>query len=46
MANFEAAERGTGADGVASHGSPLKKLYVQVLIAIALGIVLGYFIRA
>src|SRR5215831_9976381 len=43
MANFEAAERGTRADGVASYGSPLKKLYVQVLIAIALGILLGHF---
>ncbi|MBV8131100.1 MAG: C4-dicarboxylate transporter DctA [Alphaproteobacteria bacterium] len=43
MANFEAAERGTRADGVASRGSPLKKLYVQVLIAIALGIMLGAF---
>jgi Na+/H+-dicarboxylate symporter len=41
--NFDAAERGTRADGLASRGSPLKKLYVQVLIAIAIGIMLGAF---
>src|SRR5499427_8069565 len=40
MANLGAAYRASGAVG---RRSPLKKLYVQVLIAIAVGILLGHF---
>ena len=40
MANLGAADR---AHGAAARRSPLKKLYVQVLIAIAVGILLGHF---
>jgi len=38
-----AADRGAPADRLSSRQSPLKKLYVQVLIAIAVGILLGVF---
>src|SRR5262252_7967692 len=40
MANLGAAYRASGAVG---RRSPLKKLYVQVLIAIGVGILLGHF---
>ena len=40
MANLEAAGR---VNGAATHRSPLRKLYVQVLIAIGVGILLGHF---
>jgi Na+/H+-dicarboxylate symporter len=40
MANLEAARR---VNGAATHRSPLRKLYVQVLIAIGVGILLGHF---
>jgi Na+/H+-dicarboxylate symporter len=40
MANLEAARR---ANGAAIRRSPLRKLYVQVLIAIGAGILLGHF---
>src|SRR6516162_2111752 len=40
MANLGAADR---AHGAAARRSPLGKLYVQVLIAIAVGILLGHF---
>jgi aerobic C4-dicarboxylate transport protein len=41
MVNFGAADRGARADVVSSRRSPFGKLYVQVLIAIAVGILLG-----
>jgi len=40
MANVEAAGR---VNGAATRRSPLRKLYVQVLIAIGAGILLGHF---
>ena len=40
MVNLGAADR---ANGTATRRSPLKKLYVQVLIAIGVGILLGHF---
>jgi aerobic C4-dicarboxylate transport protein len=40
MVNLGAADRASGA---AARRSPLKKLYVQVLIAIGVGILLGHF---
>ena len=43
MVNLGAADRGAPADRLSSRQSPLKKLYVQVLIAIAVGILLGVF---
>ena len=43
MVNFGAADRGASADVVSSRRSPFGKLYVQVLIAIAVGILLGAF---
>ena len=43
MANIRAADRGSPAAGAATRRSPLRKLYVQVLIAIGLGILLGHF---
>src|SRR5436190_15385064 len=43
MANIRAADRGSSAAGAPSRRSPLRKLYVQVLIAIGLGILLGHF---
>src|SRR6202171_5019804 len=41
MANIGAADRGRSVAEAAPRRSPLKKLYVQVLIAIAAGILLG-----
>jgi aerobic C4-dicarboxylate transport protein len=43
MVNFGAADSGTRAERLSSRRSPFKKLYVQVLIAIAVGILLGAF---
>src|SRR5438132_11068474 len=43
MANIRAADRGSPAAGAATRRSPLRKLYVQVLIAIGLGILIGHF---
>ena len=43
MANIGAADRGGSVAEAASRRSPLRKLYVQVLIAIAVGILLGVF---
>ena len=43
MANIGAADRGRSAAEAAPRRSPLRKLYVQVLIAIAAGILLGAF---
>jgi aerobic C4-dicarboxylate transport protein len=43
MANLGAADRATPAHGLATWRSPLRKLYVQVLIAIGVGILLGAF---
>src|SRR6266404_6515624 len=43
MANIGAADRGRSVAETAPRRSPLKKLYVQVLIAIAAGILLGAF---
>jgi aerobic C4-dicarboxylate transport protein len=43
MVNIRAADRGSSAAGAATRRSPLRKLYVQVLIAIAIGILLGHF---
>jgi aerobic C4-dicarboxylate transport protein len=43
MVNIGAANRGARADGRSSRRSPFGKLYVQVLIAIAVGILLGAF---
>ncbi len=43
MANIGAADRGRSVAEAAPRRSPLKKLYVQVLIAIAAGILLGAF---
>src|SRR5215469_5845138 len=40
MVNFGAADQMRGAE---ARRSPLKKLYVQVLIAIGVGILLGHF---
>src|ERR1700682_1358140 len=43
MANIGAADRGRSVAEAAPRRSPLRKLYVQVLIAIAAGILLGAF---
>jgi Na+/H+-dicarboxylate symporter len=43
MAQLQATASRTPERGGAARQSPLKKLYVQVLIAIALGVLLGYF---
>src|SRR6266478_272922 len=43
MANIRAADRESSAAGAATRRSPLRKLYVQVLVAIAIGILLGHF---
>src|SRR5713101_5916630 len=43
MVNIGAADSGSSAAGAATRRSPLRKLYVQVLIAIAVGILLGHF---
>src|SRR5712671_5394721 len=43
MANIGAADRGRSVARAAPRRSPLRKLYVQVLIAIAAGILLGAF---
>src|SRR6267143_6430667 len=43
MANIRAADRESSASSAPAWRSPLKKLYVQVLIAIAAGILLGAF---
>jgi aerobic C4-dicarboxylate transport protein len=43
MANSPSADFTTRRSGAVVHRSPLRKLYVQVLIAIALGILLGHF---
>jgi aerobic C4-dicarboxylate transport protein len=43
MMNLGAADRGAPVGRLSSRQSPLKKLYVQVLIAIAIGILLGVF---
>ncbi len=43
MVNIGAADSGSSAAGAATRRSPLRKLYVQVLIAIAIGILLGHF---
>jgi aerobic C4-dicarboxylate transport protein len=43
MANLGAADRATPAHRLATSRSPLRKLYVQVLIAIGVGILLGAF---
>lgn len=43
MANFRAGGRASAAPGPAHRRSPVRKLYVQVLIAIAVGILLGHF---
>src|SRR5712691_112080 len=43
MANSRVADFTPRRSGAASHRSPLRKLYVQVLIAITLGILLGHF---
>ena len=46
MVNIGAADSGSSAAGAATRRSPLRKLYVQVLIAIAIGILLaGQFPR-
>src|SRR5712691_2684214 len=43
MANSRVADFTPRRSGAASHRSPLRKLYVQVLIAIGIGILLGHF---
>src|SRR5712691_4874466 len=43
MVNIGAADSGSSAAGAATRRSLLRKLYVQVLIAIAIGILLGHF---
>src|SRR5882672_4702938 len=43
MANIRAADKESSAAGAATRRSPLRKLYVQVLVAIAIGILLGHF---
>ena len=43
MANVRLADRGPAAAAAPPHRSLLRKLYVQVLIAIAVGILLGHF---
>lgn len=43
MDNSRVANLPASRSGAAAHPSPLRKLYVQVLIAIALGILLGHF---
>lgn len=43
MANSRIADFPTRRSGATIHRSPLRKLYVQVLIAIAIGILLGHF---
>src|SRR5215475_15580676 len=43
MANIGAADRGRSVAEASPRRSPLKRLYVQVLIAIAAGILLGAF---
>src|SRR5246127_1721934 len=43
MVDIRAADRGAPARGSATRRSPLSRLYVQVLIAIAVGILLGHF---
>ena len=43
MPNSRVADLGMPRPGTATHRSPLRKLYVQVLIAIGVGILLGHF---
>jgi aerobic C4-dicarboxylate transport protein len=43
MVNIRAADSGSSVAGAATRRSPLSRLYVQVLIAIAVGILLGHF---
>jgi Na+/H+-dicarboxylate symporter len=43
MVDLGAADRRVPAPGIAIRRSPLSRLYVQVLIAIAIGILLGHF---